>query len=92
VKANEILKDRRNTAAQLCGIDTIDVNAIPGDGARSRLIEPGQELRKRGLTRTVLAHQCHDLTGTNAEGDIANGRFRGRWIDEAHTVHRDFVE
>ena len=62
MKADEVLKDHRDTRAQLCGIDTIDVNAIPRDGARSGPIEPCQEFRERGLTRTVLADQCHGPT------------------------------
>jgi hypothetical protein len=52
MKADEVLKDHRDTRAQLCGIDTIDVNAIPRDGARSGPIEPCQEFRERGLTGT----------------------------------------
>jgi hypothetical protein len=92
MKADEVLKDHRNACAQLCSIDTIDVNAIPRDCARGGPIKPSQEFRERGLTGTVFADQCHDFTRTNAERDVANCWFRTRWVREAHTVHRYFGE
>ena len=86
MEADEVLKDHRNTAAQLCGVDAIDVNAIPGDGAGSRPIEPCQEFRECGLTGTVFADQRHDFARTNAERDIAKRGFGSRWVGETDAV------
>ena len=55
MEADEVFKDNCNTGAQLCGIDTIDVNAVPLNCARSGPIQPRQELRERRRTGTVFA-------------------------------------
>jgi hypothetical protein len=65
MKADEILEDRRDGRTQLGRIDIVDVDAVPGDGAGRRPVEPCQELRKRGLAAAVLTDQRDDFTRTD---------------------------
>jgi hypothetical protein len=81
--AHVVLEDDRGVVAQLRGVATGDVHAVPAHASAIRRVQAGEELGQGCLARPVLADERHDLAGLDADADLRKRRLVPAGIREA---------
>src|SRR5207302_4059404 len=74
VKQDGFLSDQRDLPAQILDGYLSDVSAANAHRPALRIIESQEQIRKRGLARSSLAYESHQMTGLDREIDSAQNR------------------
>src|SRR5205085_8870967 len=87
MEEERVLKDHANLPAQRFERQVANVEAVQPDGAKLRIVEPGQEVGDRGLAGAGRADQCGQLPWLDLEGHVRQGRAVARTV-----AKRDLIE
>mmetsp|Transcript_10437 Transcript_10437/g.45334 ORF Transcript_10437/g.45334 Transcript_10437/m.45334 type:complete len:277 (-) Transcript_10437:1207-2037(-) len=89
VEKKRLLRHDADGGSKLVDAKFGDVDAVEGDGARARVVEPLEEPGHGGLTTTALAHERNSHTRRDVEVDPAEHRSRG--VGEVDGVEHDIT-
>jgi hypothetical protein len=88
VKKEYILLDDSEKSAVTLNVDLAQIQTIEHDHALRQIIESGDQVAERRLTRSTPAHKGDCLTWFNFDIDMAQHRVCCTWIDEAYVPKR----
>ena len=81
-----VLRDQRDTAAQIVELVVAKIHAVERNAPRVRVPEPHQQLRRRGLARARGPDQRHCLPGRDRHRHIAEREAVLARIGKTHAV------